>query len=212
MRVCATVEMVFGMAVVAAAQQPAQHPPPVVERVEVSRIIVDARVIDDFGAPVLGLSASNFLVTIGGKPASVQLVMWTGDSPPPTSAQLPAPRIVPDAAAEPGQLVVLLFQKSLTNERAWGLVRTVEYSRDLVRSLPASARVAVLQYENSLKSIATSPTIALLSIVFSPRGCCTNRRLRQCREGPPRCWTRSPRRSVAKSPRWSRHSRRSPAP
>jgi len=133
------------------AQQAPQRPPPLVERVEVTRIVIDARVIDDFGAPVLGLAASDFSVTVGGKPAHVQMALWSGDSAPrgPSGALLSARNL--SGASEPGQLVVLLFQKSLTNERAWGLVRMVDYSRDLVRSLPASARVAVLQYENSLR-------------------------------------------------------------
>ncbi len=137
------------------AQQPAQptpqQPPPLVERVEVTRVVIDARVIDDSGGPVLGLAAPDFSVTIGGKPARVQMALWSGDPAPrgPSGALLSA-RNVP-GASEPGQLVVLLFQKSLTNERAWGLVRMIEYSRDLVRSLPASARVAVLQYQNSLR-------------------------------------------------------------
>jgi VWFA-related protein len=137
------------------AQQPAQptpqQRPPLVERVEVTRVVIDARVIDDYGAAILGLAAPDFSVTIGGKPARVQMALWSGDTAPrgPSGALLSA-RNMP-GESEPGQLVVLLFQKSLTNERAWGLVRTIEYSRDLVRSLPASARVAVLQYENSLR-------------------------------------------------------------
>ena len=143
------VAVLFGTALF--AQQPAQQPPPLVERVEVTRVVVDARVIDDFGAAVRGLAAPDFSVTIGGKPARVQMALWSGDPAPrgPSGALLSA-RNTP-GASEPGQLVVLLFQKSLTNERAWGLVRMIEYSRDLVRSLPASARVAVLQYENSLR-------------------------------------------------------------
>jgi VWFA-related protein len=135
-----------------------QRPPRYDERVDVSSIVVDVRVIDELGAPVLGLSASDFVVTIGGRPAKVQSSVWTGEpmrstatmsqAPPPlnaTSGATAGPRV------EPGQLVVLFFQKSLVNERARGFVRMVEQSRELVRQLPASTRVAVLTFESSLR-------------------------------------------------------------
>jgi VWFA-related protein len=152
MRVSAVLASTFATALIASAQQPAQQPPPVVERVEVSRIIVDARVIDDAGSAVGGLSASDFQVLIGGRPALVQMAVWTGDSPATAAAGDPRPAspATSTAAIDPGQLVVLLFQKSLENGRARGLIRLVEQSRDLVRSLPASDRIAIVQFQSSL--------------------------------------------------------------
>ena len=142
-----------GVALLATALlgQQAVQPPAV--RLEVTRIVIDARVIDENGAAIPGLRESNFQVTIGGKPAAVQVALWTGgDSPsavtnPPQLPQRPSDAIV----SEPGQLVVLLFQKSLVNERAWGLVKLVDQSRELVGSLPGSNRVAVVQFEHSLR-------------------------------------------------------------
>jgi len=134
------------------AQQASQQPAPVTERVEVTRVVIDARVIDEAGAPVTGLAASDFVVTIGGKPARVQMALWTGDQPSSKTIDAPplptAPRAI---ASEPGQLVVLFFQKSLVNERAWGLVKLVDQSRELVSGLPASSRVAVVQFEHSVR-------------------------------------------------------------
>jgi VWFA-related protein len=140
----------------AAAQQPQPpQPPPYAERVEVSSIVIDARVIDEFGAPVLGLSSADFLVAVGGKPVKVQSSVWTGGAATPLATPAPAAAAGSAAAggapvAEPGQLVVLLFQKSLVHERARGFIRMVEQSRSLVRELPASARVAVLLFDTSL--------------------------------------------------------------
>jgi VWFA-related protein len=152
MRVSAVLASMFATALTAGAQQPAKQPPPVVERVEVSRIIVDARVIDDAGSAVGGLSAADFHVLIGGRPALVQMAVWTGDST--ANADVGEPRPLSRAGStetdDPGQLVVLLFQKSLENGRARGLIRLVEQSRDLVRSLPAADRVAIVQFQNSL--------------------------------------------------------------
>jgi VWFA-related protein len=134
------------------AQSPPQQPPPYTERVEVSSIVIDARVIDESGAPVLGLSASDFFVTIGGKPVKVQSSVWTGDVA--SSTRAPSPSLGSGAAVaaiEPGQLIVLLFQKSLARDRARGFMRLVEQSRGLVRNLPATTRVAVLMFDSSLR-------------------------------------------------------------
>ena len=153
MRGFAIAASMIATALIASAQQPAQQPPPIIGRLEVSRIIVDARVIDESGAPVGGLSAADFQVVIGGKPATVQLAIWTGDSAAASGGRDSrlTSRSVAAAADDPGQLVVLLFQKSLVNERARGLIRLVEQSRDLVRSLPASDRVALVQFQTSLR-------------------------------------------------------------
>jgi VWFA-related protein len=127
--------------------QQAPQPPRFADRVDVSNVVVDARVFDDKGAPVRGLAASQFTVTIGGKPARVVSVQFTGDAPPvPADLQSRA-----FAIRQAGELVVLLFQKSLVRARARGYVRMVGQSRELVRALPPSARVAVLVFDTSLK-------------------------------------------------------------
>jgi VWFA-related protein len=135
-----------------AHQPPVPQPPPYAERVDVSSIVIDARVMDEFGASILGLAASDFFVTIGGKPVKVQSSLWTGNVAMPAIAQHPALTAHrAEIADEPGQLVILLFQKSLINDHARGLIRMVEQSRGLVRDLPESARVAILLFENSLR-------------------------------------------------------------
>ena len=61
-------------AVVAAAGVLAVQQPQYVERVEVARVLIDARVVDGAGRPVLGLEPSDFDVRIGDKSARVESV------------------------------------------------------------------------------------------------------------------------------------------
>jgi len=56
----------------------AQQPPRFGERVEVARLIVDARVLDDRGNPIAGLTADDFKVSIDGKAARVETATWVG--------------------------------------------------------------------------------------------------------------------------------------
>ena len=63
----------------ALAQQSGRY----VERVEVSRVVIDVRVVDASGQPIRDLDADRFTVEIDGKPARVESVQWiTGDVPP----------------------------------------------------------------------------------------------------------------------------------
>ena len=59
-------------AVLAAGQQQ----PRFTERVDVSRVLVDARVVDDHGAPIRGLTPDDFGVKIDGEPAKVETAQW----------------------------------------------------------------------------------------------------------------------------------------
>lgn len=56
----------------------AQQQPPVVERVDVSRVMIDVRVIGDEGEPVTGLVPDDFEVRIGGEPVDVESALWLG--------------------------------------------------------------------------------------------------------------------------------------
>jgi VWFA-related protein len=144
-RLLRNLALVAVAAVVCAAQQ---QPPRFADRVDVSTVVVDVRVIDESGSPVRGLLAPDFLVTIGGKPTRVQSALWTGDVFAPTAPSTRSSRRVAD---EPGQLLVLLFQKSLLHEHARGLIRMVEQSRTMIRELPVSDRIAILSFDTSLK-------------------------------------------------------------
>src|SRR5438552_12058133 len=83
------------------------------EQITVERILVDARVTDDMGEPILGLTPADFIVKIDGKLAKVESVDWIPDTaaqreiagieeaPPPVTSDVPAPK---------GRLFIYFFQ------------------------------------------------------------------------------------------------------
>ena len=58
----------------------AAQPQPIVERVDVARVIIDVRVIDDDGRPLRGLQPADFEVRIDGEPVRVESAFWVGDA------------------------------------------------------------------------------------------------------------------------------------
>ena len=123
------------------------------ERVDVARVIIDARVLDDRGDPVPRLVASDFSVKIDGKQARVETATWVGerslDLAPATQPQMPVPGAGPPL--RPGRLIVFLFQKDLEPSRIVGLMRLLLTSRNLLETLTPEDRVAILSFDSHLK-------------------------------------------------------------
>src|SRR5437879_212133 len=119
-------------ALTVSAQAP-QRPPGFSERVDVARIILDARVVDADGGPMLGLRADDFSVKIDGKPARVDSAAWVGGDAQPDQRPLDSLRTV-DSAQFPreGRLIVFLFQKSLEPSRIIGLMRMLHEGREFL--------------------------------------------------------------------------------
>ena len=129
-----------------AAQQPQR-----IERVDVTRVVVDARVVDDSGEPILGLEPADFDVRIDGQQVRVESAHWIGGEQP-GSGPLSATNLT--GALEPGgggQLVVFVVQKSLEPIRAIGLLRVLQESGRLLNRLTPEDRVAVLSFDSHLK-------------------------------------------------------------
>ena len=80
MKVTARILIGLGAVAMTVAGPPvrAQQPPRFGERVDVARIIVDARVLDDRGNPIPGLAPDDFKVVIDGKAARVETATWIG--------------------------------------------------------------------------------------------------------------------------------------
>jgi VWFA-related protein len=130
-----------------------QQPPRFDERVDVHRIIVDARVLDDRGNPLLGLTAEDFKARINGKPARVETATWVGglDTSADAAALEHPPLPESDAFIRPGRLIVFLFQKDLEPSRIVGLMRMLLKSRDFLETLTPDDRVAILSFDSHLK-------------------------------------------------------------
>ncbi|HEY3120846.1 MAG TPA: hypothetical protein VGL15_09490 [Vicinamibacteria bacterium] len=54
----------------------AQQPPRFGERVEVERVLIDARVVDDRGDAIRGLAAADFRLRVDGRPVPLESVQW----------------------------------------------------------------------------------------------------------------------------------------
>lgn len=134
---------------IAVTQQ--QQPPRFTERVDVHRILIDARVVDDGGRPVSDLGVEDFEVRLGARAARVDSVQWVA------GASEDAPAVAAPAAARTtfqvpsGRLIVFVFQKSFERGRLPGLMRMLIESREFIDSLTPRDRVAVLSFDSRLR-------------------------------------------------------------
>jgi VWFA-related protein len=116
------------------------------DSIDVERVIFDARVVDGYGRPVLGLSPADFRITVDGRDVAVESAQWM------TAPGYPRdPRAAPSAAAPEGRLVVLFFQKDLDASRAPGLLRMADQVGGIVGRLGDADRVAVASYDSRLR-------------------------------------------------------------
>jgi VWFA-related protein len=143
-------------ALTAQAQDPKQ--PRYTERVDVSRVIVDARVVDHMGSPVRGLDAEDFRVRIGGKVARVDSVIWVDGSELESVAQPVEKERDNDASPvqvttqiPAGRLIVFLFQKSLEPSRIVGLMRMLMEAQGFLGTLGPDDRIAVVSFDSHLR-------------------------------------------------------------
>lgn len=136
----------------------AQERPAYTERVEVTRLLLDLRVLDDRGQPVRGLTADDFIVKVGGKVARVESAVWVGAEEPAeamgrpgTSAPASGAHSVHADPADEGRLIVFLFQKSLESSRIVGFMKMLSEAQGVLDSLSPRDRVAVLSFDSRLQ-------------------------------------------------------------
>jgi VWFA-related protein len=138
-----------------------QQPPRYTENVTVTRVLIDARVVDSYGQPIYGLNASRFKVRVDGKPARVESVEWIGGKGPGAAqsrrgasgaaAPLESSHGLSKAEHSPARLIVLLFQKDLEPSRIVGLMRMLIATHTFLDSLGPEDRVAVLSFDSRLR-------------------------------------------------------------
>ena len=132
-----------------AQQKPAG---PYSERVDVERVLVDVRVLDDRGRAVPGLVADDFSVKIGGKPVAIESSMWVGGAKAERGIAAPPSRNEPATDDDvPGRLIVFLFQKDLEPSRLTGLMRMLIESQNFLDELTPRDQIAVLSFDYQLK-------------------------------------------------------------
>ena len=122
------------------------------ERVDVARVLVDARVVDSRGRPCRGLDAADFRVEIDGRPARLQSATWIGLPAPaggdgsdePTAA--PQPRVGPA-----GRRIVFFVQWSLEPSRITGMLQMLRESARFVERLQPDDRAAIMVFDYHLR-------------------------------------------------------------
>jgi VWFA-related protein len=129
------------------------------EKVDVERVVIDARAVDGHGRPILGLAAANFEVKVDGKPVALESATWVTGTP----AHEFVAAVDGDAAATPpdgdvvvggiprGRLIVMFFQKDFDPSRVAGLLRMQSKAAKFLETLGPEDRVAVLSFDYHLK-------------------------------------------------------------
>ena len=138
-----------------AGGESAAQPQPIVERVDVARVIIDVRVIDDDGRPIRGLEPDDFEVRIDDEPVRVESAFWVGEDAGNEDSSGAAIESTAIAGfldpADRGQLIVFVVQKSLVHSRALGLLRLLMHSDRLLAGITPADRVAVVSFDSHLK-------------------------------------------------------------
>jgi len=129
------------------------------ESITVERILVDVRVTDGRGDPLMGLKPSDFRVKIDGKLATVESVLWIPetaaareiagiDEPVPES-----PNLSMDIPPPHGRLLVFFFQTDPVREpsRTPGQQRMIHFSDEMLDMFESEDRVAVFSFDSHLK-------------------------------------------------------------
>jgi VWFA-related protein len=128
------------------------------EKIIVERILIDARVTDSHGNPIVGLTPADFQVLIDGKKAKVESAEWIPetaaareladiDRPQPevnTSMNVPPPQ---------GRLFVFFFQTDFARNtaRVAGQMEILQKIDSFLDFLEPEDRVAVLSFDSHLK-------------------------------------------------------------
>jgi len=131
------------------------------ERVEVERVIVEARAVDDAGTPIAGLGPSDFRLKVDGKVVPLESAYWVAAAPkepepeaPPEGATTETFVVTPEPVegeSAPGRLIVFFFQKDFDESRLTGLLRMQKTALSVVDGLAPGDRVAVVVFDHHLK-------------------------------------------------------------
>lgn len=133
------------------------------EQITVERILIDARVTDYQGDPILGLGPDDFVVKVDGKLAKIESVEWI----PETAAQREIASIdeeeapatttataVSDVPPPPnGRLFIYFVQTDFAREpsRIGGHMSFLSYADQMIDALEEGDRVAVFSFDSHLK-------------------------------------------------------------
>ena len=122
------------------------------EHVEVRRVVVDVRVVDHRGDPILGLGADDFRVLVDGLPAELEAVEWVSGAEPYAEGLAPEEAAATGGpVAAPGRLIVYFFQADFASVRLSGLMPMKARAIEMLSTLTPDDRVAVVSFDSHLK-------------------------------------------------------------
>lgn len=135
------------VALVSSAQDPRFK-----ERVDVERVLLDARVLDGRGEPRTNLKPADFRVRVDGRVVPVESAFWVDAATPYAEGLSPEHASLVGAAPVPaGRLIVFFFQKDLAALRTPGLIRMIHEALRMLDTLHAADLVAVASFDSHLK-------------------------------------------------------------
>ncbi len=121
------------------------------EELDVSRVILDVRALDNRGRAIPDLEPADFDIVVDGHAVKVESVDWiTGTLPDIEGIERLSPGDENWAPGR-GRLIVLLFQRSLLGSRMPGLMKMRDVLAGFVDELPPEDRVAILVHDTHLK-------------------------------------------------------------
>jgi len=126
------------------------------ETITVERILIDARVTDYGGNPILNLEPKDFRVKIDGVAAKVESVEWipeTAGARELAELDREAAKTSLDVPPPQGRLLIFFFQTDFAREnvRITGQMKILPYADQLLDSLEPEDRVAVVSFDSHLK-------------------------------------------------------------
>lgn len=157
-RVAAPAVLVLCALCVPASPQPVsqlvaaeQQSPRFRDRVDVESVVLDARVVDGAGRPILGLIPRDFRLKVDGREVPVDSVTWVAEDTPPDPA-IAAAALQAGAPSPPrGRLIVFFFQKDLESSRITGFLQMLRRAREMLDGLGEHDRVAVVSFDSHLR-------------------------------------------------------------
>ena len=141
--------LVSWLLVAATAQAP--QTPAYREHVEVTRVLVDARVVDRAWRPIRDLGPADFVVRIDGRAARVESAQWVAGVRDHGQDLSESSASATQGPSAEGRLIVFVLQKDLESSRIAGLMRMLRESRSFLDAFTPRDRVAVLSFDSHLR-------------------------------------------------------------
>jgi VWFA-related protein len=141
--------LISWLLVAATAQAP--QTPAYREHVDVTRVLVDARVVDGRWRPIPDLGPADFVVRIDGRAARVESAQWVAGVRDEGQGLSESRTSAPQARSAEGRLIVFVFQKDLESSRIAGLMRMLREARSFLDAFTPDDRVAVLSFDAHLR-------------------------------------------------------------